>query len=158
VGYGVIYICKIKINLTATMIRKRIKPNLFKNLICPPGMIGDYPIVMKGVHVVVNSKKMMSSINFINTKRKLKMKKIVTIIATLLATAAFATEPAKTATATASAPAAPAKEEMTLAKKKESPKQDATKSAKPATPAKDEKATAKTEPAKPAAPAVPATK
>ena len=149
-----------------TTKRNRIKPNRFRNSICPLVMIGDYPIVMKGVHVVVNSKMMLLSINFINTKRKLKMKKIATIIATLLATAAFATEPAKTTTATAapapaataSATAAPAKEEMKLAKKKEDKKADATKSAKPAKPTQDKTATAKTEPAKPAAPAVPATK
>ena len=78
------------------------------------------------------------------------MKKIVTLIATLAVTAAFATEPAKTTTT----PAAPAKEEMKLAKKKGDKKADATKSAKPATSVQDKKAPAKTEPAKPAATAI----
>ena len=147
-----------------TTKRKRIKPNRLWNSICPLVMIGDYPIVMKSVVVRVRSKMNMLSINFINTKRKLKMKKIATLIATLVTTPAFATEPAKTPAApaapavTASAPAAPAKEEMKLAKKKEDKKADATKSAKPAKPTQDKKATAKTEPATPAAPAVPATK
>jgi hypothetical protein len=53
------------------MIRKRIKLNLFRNSIFPPDMIGDYPIVMKGAHVVANSK-MMLSINFINFKGNFK--------------------------------------------------------------------------------------
>ena len=129
-----------------TTKRKRIKPNRLWNSICPLVMIGDYPIVMKGVVVRVRSKMNMLSINFINTKRKLKMKKIATLIATLVTTLAFAAEPAKPATPAATA-SAPAKEEMKLAKKKEDKKADATKSAKPATPAKDEKAPVKTEPA-----------
>jgi hypothetical protein len=78
------------------------------------------------------------------------MKKIVTLIATLAVTVAFATEPAKTTTT----PVAPAKEEMKLAKKKGDKKADATKSAKPATSVQDKKAPAKTEPAKPAATAI----
>jgi hypothetical protein len=65
------------------------------------------------------------------------MKTIVTLIATLATTIAFATEPVK--------PAAPVKEEMKLAKKKEGSKQDSTKSSKTV---KDKKATTKTEPAK----------
>jgi len=69
-------------------------------------MIGDYLIVMKDDldHV---RKLIMLSINFINFKRKLQMKTIATLIATLVATAAFATEPAKTA-APAAATATPA--------------------------------------------------
>ena len=119
-------------------------------------MIGDYPIVMKDDLDHVGSRMNMSSINFINTKRKLKMKTIATLIATLFVATAFATEtpkPVGPATPAATAPAAPAKSEMKLAKKKEDKKADATKSAKPATPVKNEKATVKTEPTKPAAPA-----
>jgi len=84
-------------------------------------MIGDYLIVMKDDldHV---KRLIMSSINFINFKRKLQMKTIATLIATLVATAAFATEPAKTA-----APAAATAAAATAA---------ATPAAAPATPAK----------------------
>lgn len=76
------------------------------------------------------------------------MKTITTLIATLVTTLAFATEPAKPVgpAATAATPAATApakKEEMKLAKK-EGAKQDSTKSHKPT---KDKKATAKAEPA-----------
>jgi hypothetical protein len=135
------------------MKRKKIKLNRFRNNIYPLVMIGENPIVTKSVLVVASPKMIISSINFINFKRKLQMKTIATLIATLLATAAFATEPAKPATPAATPAAtasAPAKEEMKLAKKKEGAKQDSTKSTKPV---KDEKATAKTEPAATAKPA-----
>ena len=64
------------------------------------------------------------------------MKTIITLIAALATTIAFAADPAK--------PTAPAKkQEMKLAKKKESPKQDPTKSSKTV---KDKKAVTKAEP------------
>jgi len=54
------------------MKRNRIKTNRFRNSICPQVMIGDYPIVMKGVVAHVEKSMTMSSIHFINSKGNFK--------------------------------------------------------------------------------------
>ena len=71
-GCCVIYVCNTIINQTVQIPNNQNVPNLRnQNHTFPPVMIGDNPIVTKNAHVVVNSK-MMSNINFINSKGNFK--------------------------------------------------------------------------------------